>query len=98
MVLENGTRAWRRLRLACETAKRDLTAAEVANIYLPELTGLNEVVMCPDVISNQACLLSCVEVSGATCSLRTPLITAAGPARAVDADLLQCVGIPIAQH
>lgn len=43
VVLENGTRAWRRLRLACETAKRDLTAAEVANIYLPELTGANEV-------------------------------------------------------
>ena len=43
MVLDNGTRAWRRLRLACETAKRDLTTAEVANIYLPELTGPNEV-------------------------------------------------------
>lgn len=36
-MLENGSRGWRRLRLACEAVKRELTYAQSANIDLDDL-------------------------------------------------------------
>jgi hypothetical protein len=39
ITLENGTRGWRRLRLACEDAKRLLSAREATSIDLVELAG-----------------------------------------------------------
>ena len=39
ITLENGTRGWRRLRLACEAAKRELTSNEVTSIDLSDLAG-----------------------------------------------------------
>ena len=41
--LECGTRGWRRLRLACEAAKRDLSSHERTSIDLVELAGTGQV-------------------------------------------------------
>lgn len=40
--LECGTRGWRRLRLACEAAKRELSVHDTTAIDLVELTGPEE--------------------------------------------------------